>query len=340
MDRGSSIPARLLKPQYIAVALVPLLIVAIGTAGNAWAHKGVTVSVDGESSLATTRAKTVGAFLDEVGVEYDAHDLVTPAADAPLEDGSTVLVRHAVPVELALDDEVVELDVIGSTVADVLVAAGLDAGAGVTTEPSLGCEIEPGMRVVVTDVFVRVVQEETEIAYSTETTSDPTIPTGTRAILVKGKPGVKLAVYKVVVADGVETERTLVTERITAEPVSELIGHGTMRSSGRVVASRYERREFTPPTGRTVEVEATGYAPNVDGVGTRTATGDRAGYGIIAVDPNVIPLGTKLYIPGYGFGVAADTGGAIKGRRIDLCYNTGPEAIQWGRRDVTITIIE
>jgi 3D (Asp-Asp-Asp) domain-containing protein len=144
----------------------------------------------------------------------------------------------------------------------------------------------------------------------------------------------------VTVADGVETERVLVTERVIQEPVNELIGHGTMRSTGRVVASRSQKREFTPPTGRTLDVEATGYAPNVDGVGTRTATGDQAGYGIIAVDPRVIPLGTKLYVPGYGFGVAADTGGAIKGNRIDLCYNTGDEAIQWGRRDVTITIVQ
>ncbi|MDZ4180700.1 MAG: 3D domain-containing protein, partial [Coriobacteriia bacterium] len=94
-----------------------------------------------------------------------------------------------------------------------------------------------------------------------------------------------------------------------------------------------------PTSGEKRTVTTTAYAPGVDGVGTRTATGARAGYGIIAVDPSVIPLGTRLYIPGYGYGVAADTGGAIKGAKIDLCFDTRAEAIAWGRRTVTITVL-
>jgi len=62
------------------------------------------------------------------------------------------------------------------------------------------------------------------------------------------------------------------------------------------------------------------------------------GWGIVAVDPRVIPLGTRLYIPGYGEGVAADTGGAIIGNRIDLWMPTSTQAFAWGRRTVTITI--
>jgi 3D (Asp-Asp-Asp) domain-containing protein len=58
------------------------------------------------------------------------------------------------------------------------------------------------------------------------------------------------------------------------------------------------------------------------------------------VDPKVIPLGTRLFIPGYGYGIAADTGGVIDGNRIDLCYETRAEAMLWGRRTVTITILQ
>lgn len=76
---------------------------------------------------------------------------------------------------------------------------------------------------------------------------------------------------------------------------------------------------------------------NGDGI---TATGLRATYGIVAVDPRVIPLGTKLYIPGYGPALAADTGGWIKGNRIDLCFNSLEEAIQWGRREVKVYVVE
>lgn len=103
------------------------------------------------------------------------------------------------------------------------------------------------------------------------------------------------------------------------------------------VAAAQETNET--PTGRTLTVEATAY----DGIslGGLTATGYQiTGYGdkVIAVDPNVIPLGSTVYIPGYGTAIAADTGGAINGNIIDLNMSTA-DAIQWGRRSVTITIL-
>ncbi len=78
---------------------------------------------------------------------------------------------------------------------------------------------------------------------------------------------------------------------------------------------------------------ATGYALT----GT-TATGVRVAYGIVAVDPSVIPLGTRMTVPGYGEGIAADTGGAVKGAHIDLWFPTRAEALAWGTRTVTITL--
>jgi 3D (Asp-Asp-Asp) domain-containing protein/peptidoglycan hydrolase CwlO-like protein len=85
--------------------------------------------------------------------------------------------------------------------------------------------------------------------------------------------------------------------------------------------------------GRTMVVEATGYA-----IHDTTATGIQTSWGVIAVDPNVIPLGTRMFVPGYGEGVAADTGSAVKGNLIDLWFPTREQAIQWGRRTVTITL--
>lgn len=72
----------------------------------------------------------------------------------------------------------------------------------------------------------------------------------------------------------------------------------------------------------------------------RTATGLKAGYGVVAVDPRVIPLGTHLYIEGYGRAVAADVGSAIKGDRIDLCFGTRHQADEFGRRKVIVHILD
>jgi 3D (Asp-Asp-Asp) domain-containing protein len=84
---------------------------------------------------------------------------------------------------------------------------------------------------------------------------------------------------------------------------------------------------------RTLTVSSTGYS-----LPGRTATGLPVGFGIVAVDPAVIPLGTRISIPGYGEGVAADTGGAVQGLTIDLWFPTLAEALAWGRRTVTITV--
>lgn len=84
---------------------------------------------------------------------------------------------------------------------------------------------------------------------------------------------------------------------------------------------------------RTLTVTSTGYA-----LRGRTATGIPTGPGVVAVDPSVIPLGTRLTIPGYGAGVAADTGGAVQGNTIDVWFSTTAQALAWGRRTVTITI--
>jgi 3D (Asp-Asp-Asp) domain-containing protein len=85
--------------------------------------------------------------------------------------------------------------------------------------------------------------------------------------------------------------------------------------------------------GRTLTVSSTGYA-----LRGRTATGMYTAHGVVAVDPSVIPLGTRMTIPGYGEGVAADTGGAVHGNTIDLWFPTVAQALQWGRRTVTIVI--
>ena len=100
------------------------------------------------------------------------------------------------------------------------------------------------------------------------------------------------------------------------------------------VATRLAAAPVAPtPGGRTLTVTATGYSMP----GT-TATGLHVGWGVAAVDPSVIPLGTHMTIPGYGVAVAADTGGAVVGATIDLWFPTTAQANAWGRRSVTIVL--
>jgi 3D (Asp-Asp-Asp) domain-containing protein len=125
-------------------------------------------------------------------------------------------------------------------------------------------------------------------------------------------------------------ERRLTTRQLTA-----------LDSHARRVVHRAETiqgRSPAPPAPvtaapGTITVTATGYS-----LGGYTSTGLPVGYGVVAVDPAVIPLGTRLSIPGYGEGVAADTGGAVSGYAIDLWFPSLADALAWGRRTVTISL--
>ena len=94
---------------------------------------------------------------------------------------------------------------------------------------------------------------------------------------------------------------------------------------------------------KVIVMEATAYYPGPNnfggGVGPKTAIGMLARQGVVAVDPSVIPLGTHLHIEGYGNAVAGDTGGAIHGNKVDLCFNTYLEAMRFGRRTVKVHIL-
>jgi peptidoglycan DL-endopeptidase CwlO len=98
-------------------------------------------------------------------------------------------------------------------------------------------------------------------------------------------------------------------------------------------AARGNAGDPAPATGRTLTVVATGYS-----LTGHTATGAPVGWGVVAVDPSVIPLGTRMSIPGYGEGVASDTGSAVQGAMIDLWFPTPAQAAAWGRRTVTIAL--
>jgi 3D (Asp-Asp-Asp) domain-containing protein len=116
-------------------------------------------------------------------------------------------------------------------------------------------------------------------------------------------------------------------------PADGIVGKDTLLSLRRANSepSRYSR---------SLTMTASGYSRFDDGCGSYTANGSLLRKGLVAVDPRVIPLGTRLFITGYGYAVADDTGGAIKGNRIDLAFDSHPEASQFGMQKVTVFIID
>ena len=195
-----------------------------------------------------------------------------------------------------------------------------------------------GMNVTLVRVNVKTVRETETLWAQTKYVLDKSLMAGEYVTRTPAKNGSVVRTYEIVYENGVQVSKTLIgTER--TEPVHQVIAYN-------------EKYSFTNSRGQQVTYSsaingvATAYIP--DGKwGYTTYTGNRARPGVIAVDPSVIPLGTKVYVKtnnsnfgDYGFAIAWDIGGAIKGNKIDLFMESYDLSIQWGLRDVTIYILE
>ena len=158
--------------------------------------------------------------------------------------------------------------------------------------------------------------------FKTKTTGSDSLPAGTSKVLTAGEKGQDKVTYEVTYSDGKEIDKKELDRTTVKKPVMELIAKSTR---GLIEGAEYKKK-FT--------VKAYSYS----GGGT-TAMGTKARVGAIAVDPSVIPLGTKVYVEGYGFATAEDTGGNIKGNTIDVYKNSESECLNWGVRNVTIYIL-
>jgi uncharacterized protein YabE (DUF348 family)/3D (Asp-Asp-Asp) domain-containing protein len=329
-------PARFQKTQYLVAAVVIAAIVVASASGFVWADKRVTVVVDGVVRVAITEAHDVASLLGELGVRYSSTDLVSPPPGTHIEDGGTVVVRHAVPVTLEVGGEIIRLSVIGRTVADALVAAGFDPTSGMTTDPAVDAPLEAGMRISATEVFMRVVEEPVDVPFDVEIVGDPSAPSGSRRVTTSGVAGKALRIYQVLVVGGVEGPRFLKAEHTIAPAVREVVTVGTDAPVRQVLVSRGVATPSAPSvSGRTVRVTSTAYTPwdptcigrnGQLAKGFAWVAGKRRreripdGWGIIAVDPTVIPLRSRVFVEGYGYAIACDTGGVIHGNKIDVCF--------------------
>ncbi len=151
---------------------------------------------------------------------------------------------------------------------------------------------------------------------------------GQVAAWIPGTGGVRAREYRLVYQDGALVARLLCSDELLEPAADEALVVGTAVFRGGAVKELF--------------MEATAYSPTVaetDGDPWTTASGMRSGYGIVAVDPRVIPLGSKLYVEGYGYAIAGDTGGAIRGNRIDVFFYVAQQSAAWGRRWVRVFVL-
>ena len=321
------------KRPYKWVVVSLLLAASVNFLGFASQPKNVSIQVDGQTINLKTRALTVQGALEEAGVVLQKADGYDVVGDEKFSDGATIEVVRAMPVKVWKAGRTTEYTIGRKTVRDVLNAVGVDY-SGFQVYPGLDTEVTPDMTIHIISPTNKLATETREIPYEVEMRNNDNLPRGRQNVISAGKNGVEKVTYREIKV-GSETVRQELHAEVVTEPVSEIVEVGTGNNLNMIETSRGFVRYRS---ARTVEASAYTLA---EGSGTGlTSTGVVPYHGVVAVDPDVIPYGTRMYIPGYGFAVAADCGGAINGNTIALYMEDYGDAISWGRRDVTIYFLE
>ena len=291
-------------------------------------HKSVIIEVDNQATKVVTFANTVEDLLIEQQVALLEKDLVTPVQNTKLQNNMLITIDRALDVTLVVDHQEISLRTHASQVGEVLDEYQVHLGDLDEVVPDMESAVSSGMAITVARIFTETATSDEPIDFRLhrEYTSD--LPAGSNLVVQEGREGLERQWWEITYRDGVEVFRELFNRETLIEPEDQFLicGNSTIASRGGENAH----------ISHQVDMLASAYTHT----GYNTASGIYPHHGAVAVDTSLIPLGTRMYIEGYGYATALDRGGAITGNRIDLFFDTHTEAVSWGMRHVNVYILE
>lgn len=301
-------------------------------------RKTISIVIDGQEVQITTLSKKLDTILENEGIVVSKFDKVSVALDSEVKDGDNIYINKAIDVEVNVDGKVLKVKSAEDNVERMLQAENIALNKLDKITPEKSELLQNGLKVQITRVNKEVKNEVKHLDFTTEVRKNGDLPQGTQNVLQKGEKGEKLITTEIVYEDGKETSRKVLNEKVRKQPVNQVVDVGTL---GVLRPSRGGEGYYT----EMLTMSSTAYTADRGDDNGIAAIGvscvrDPDGYSTIAVDPRIIPLGTKVYVEGYGYAIAQDTGGAIKGNIIDLYFNTYNEMINWGRRTVNVYILK
>jgi uncharacterized protein YabE (DUF348 family)/3D (Asp-Asp-Asp) domain-containing protein len=333
--------------------------------------KTITVAVDGKEYKLVTFSSTYARALESKSIAVGPQDKTAPSLNSKIEEGSTIKITRATNLKVNVDGKLVSVVSAEATVADMLSAEGIKLSEYDRVSPSKDAQLKDGLEVSIVRVTASDITEVSPVAFETVTNADSTLNKGVTKVVQEGVQGEKTIVTRVFYENGTEVSRTVVTEAVTKEPVKKVVASGTAVASSTTASAAVAPAAATvsapaaaPVTvasaastvsdsrggsisySKVLTMKATAYSEEESSNtwGLQTASGvdavrDPNGWSTIAVDPSVIPLGTKVYVEGYGYAIAQDTGSAIKGNIIDCFFYKDVDMNAWGVRTVNVYIL-
>ncbi|RWZ50154.1 DUF348 domain-containing protein [Halobacillus fulvus] len=326
--------------------------------------KAITLVIDEEETKEIyTTASTVQEFLNEEEVDVKEQDALSHQIDANIEDGMEVELDRAIQITFNDGGEKEKVWTTASTVEEFLTNQEVELNPLDELNLNEGEELTAEAPVVLTRVekVTDIVEEEVE--YTVETRKDSSMPKGEERIVSEGEAGLVTKEYEVILKNGEEASRELIEETVEKESKTKIVALGTKVEAPARTASTASRASSSSASSsssssseattvsrndsgssRTLYMHATAYTADCAGCSGITATGINLNANpnmkVVAVDPSVIPLGTRVWVEGYGYAVAGDTGGAINGNRIDVHVASKSQALSFGRRNVQVKILD
>lgn len=242
-------------------------------------------------------------------------------------------------VTLIVNGEEKQISTFKYDVQDLLVAECVKYDNNDIVTKNLDEKLNDGMEIEVINVTEEVIKESKSVPFEVNVVEDKDLLKGQTKVEEEGKAGENQLVYKITYHNGKQVEKIFVEEVVSEKPINKIVKKGTKVEEVKVASSRGESsRKISSNVnskGKHMSVVATAYTGD-----SITSTGKKPKWGTIAVDPKVIPYGTKVYIPQFDqVFVANNCGGAIKGNKIDIFMNTKKECSNWGRRTIDIEIL-
>ena len=341
----------LIKSRIVKLALFVMSVLMVGMmTGNLYFRDRVYITDNGVTKELMTSETDVYAILRHGEYTLGAHDIIT--YESVDESTAHITIHRAFDVLVNADGKTSVVPTTGGTVAQMIEKAGVEIGENDTIDCALTDEAFDGMVINVTRISYEIRENTSAIPFETEYIDNSNLAIGTENIVTEGAEGIRTYYVRETYVDGVLTGQELVKDEVTAQPVTQVIERGTALKVP--YAKMDDPEELTLEGGLPVEYtrivsgKATAYTA---GRNALTASGRRAEIGTVAVNPNVIPYGSELYIVAqdgskvYGYAVAADTGlGLMDGTvAVDLYFGNREDhyydSCRWGAVQVDIYVL-
>lgn len=336
----------ILNTKQIIIIVTIMIILTIISVDSIFS-KEITIRDREQEIVIETLSSRVDKALKKADITLNKHDQLSIDRDTKLKDGMTIEVKRAFSVKLNSDGNEMDILTAYNRVPDILNEYNITLGEKDRTQPTFDEKISPKDTINIIRVKEELVKETVDIPYRTVIKYNNDMEAGQIKKINEGQNGTKEVEYRIVYENGKEAIKEVIDEDIKKEPVDEIIEKGSEKyfvaSRGEVM--RYKKVMIMSATAYDLSYESCGKHPDHPQYGI-TRSGTRARPGVVAVDPRVIPLGTKLYVEyldgskDYGLASAEDTGGAIKGNKIDLFMENSKDAYRFGRRKVRVYILE